>query len=180
MKPIVIIVVYLGSLLANTSSFAECTTNRNSSITITKPDGLYVDHADGTVTDKQTGLMWQKCSLGQTGGACSSGSIQLFTWQAAIAAANENADYGYTDWRLPNTKELESLIEIACSSPAINETVFPNTGAGGYWSSSPHAGFGSAAWYVYFFDGSVSRADKGFEEVRGVRGRFVRLVRGGQ
>jgi hypothetical protein len=159
--------------LFSSQVFAECTTNRNANISITKPDSQYTDHGDGTVTDKQTGLMWQKCTLGLTGTSCASGTALTLTWQAALASANNNTDNGYSDWRVPNKNELESLVEDACSNPAINETVFPATVSSGYWSSSPYAGHGSVAWYVGFSNGGVNNNDKYYSD-------YVRLVRGSQ
>ncbi|MBW2303852.1 MAG: DUF1566 domain-containing protein [Deltaproteobacteria bacterium] len=66
-------------------------------------DNAFVDNGDGTVTDKATGLMWQK-----------SGSPDPMTWEEARAyaeAANREAFAGYTDWRLPTLEELLSLME---------------------------------------------------------------------
>jgi hypothetical protein len=159
--------------LFSSQVFAECTKNRNANIIITKPDSQYTDHGDGTVTDKQTGLMWQKCTLGLTGTSCASGTALTLTWQAALASANNNTDNGYSDWRVPNKNELESLVEDACYIPAINETVFPATVSSAYWSSSPYAGSNYGAWYVVFWSGNVLYGDKN-------RSSYVRLVRGSQ
>lgn len=144
MKNLLLVVAVLaGSLLSN-SVLAACNVN----IQITKPNEIYVDNLDGTVSDSETGLMWQKCTLGQSwspavdlnsgsddkcGGPAASG-----TWQVALARANENTDYNYSDWRLPNKNELKSLVEIACYSPAINNDVFPSTIESKYWSSTPY------------------------------------------
>ena len=157
MKPLYTTILLAGSLLANTFAIAECTSNRNTSIDITKPDSTYTDHGDGTVTDNSTGLMWQKCSLGLSDSTCATGSAQTYTWQAALAAANDNSDYGYSDWYLPDLKELASLVEEACYNPAINETIFPATIISAfYWSASPLAYTSGLAWHVYFNNGGVS------------------------
>jgi hypothetical protein len=164
--------LFIGALFSS-QAFAECTTNRNANISITKPDSQYSDHGDGAVTDKQTGLMWQKCTLGLTGTSCASGAALGLSWQAALASANNNTDNGYSDWRVPNKNELESLAEDACYNPAINETVFPGTASFVYWSSSPVADFNASAWVVYFYDGSVVGNLKGSSY-------YVRLVRSSQ
>lgn len=164
--------LFIGALFSS-QVFADCTTNRNTDILITKPDSQYTDHADGTVTDKQTGLMWQKCTLGLTGANCATGAASTLTWQAALASANNNTDNGYSDWRVPNKNELESLVEQACASPAINDTVFPATVSDSYWSSSPYADKYSYAWDVYFNNGNV------YGHVKSTS-LYVRLVRGSQ
>jgi len=152
--------------VSRSQDLAEC----NSNILVTKPASNYVDHGDGTVTDKKTGLVWQKCTLGLTGTDCSGGAASTFTWQGALDAANTNSDHGYSDWRLPNKNELASLVEDACNAPAINSTVFPAT-SGNYWSSSPYANDDKSAWGVHFNNGLVSGEHKNNTYP-------VRLVRG--
>lgn len=114
----------------------------------------FIDHRDGTVSDISTGLMWQKCSNGQSGNNCSNGSVLIYSWQAALQLVIDiNTGYGlanYKDWRLPNINELHSIVERQCYDPAINLTVFPATPSLGFWSSSP-ASFDSAySWFVNF------------------------------
>ena len=115
-----------------------------------------VDTVNGTVTDAATGLMWDRCAWGQTGTSCS-GSPAASTWAQALTAAqtaNTTAHKGYTDWRLPNKNELESLVKIDAVSPAIDITAFPNTPASGnpriFWSSTNYAPDPAIAWFVYF------------------------------
>jgi hypothetical protein len=158
-------------------AFAECTTNRNADIAITKPDSQYTDHGDGTVTDNETGLMWQSCSLGQSynAGACD-GTASTMNWQQALAAAqtaNMNTDFGYNDWRLPNITQLNSLTDDACYKPSINETLFPATVNGTYWSASSHASLSNSAWVVSFMDSRDTAHVKGITY-------YVRLVRASQ
>ncbi|TVR02313.1 MAG: DUF1566 domain-containing protein, partial [Desulfovibrionales bacterium] len=74
-----------------------------------------VDHGNGTVTDTTTGLMWQKCSYGQTwsnNGQCT-GSATTRTWQQAMDAAETLSWAGHEDWRLPDINELKSLINTS-------------------------------------------------------------------
>lgn len=146
---------------------------KTQSILATTPTHLFTSHNDGTVTDSRTGLMWQQCSVGQSGAACS-GKAVTYTWQDALHYAqnlNANGGFaGYTDWRLPNIKELSSIVEDQCVDPAINATVFPNTPSRLFWSSSPVADVSYDAWYVIFLNGVTSNDDKD-------SGNYVRLVR---
>lgn len=108
------------------------------------PTNQFIDHANGTVTDKKTGLMWKKCSEGQSSNNCQDGQLELFNFGKSLLhtlALNTNGGFaGFTDWRVPNIKELASLKETQCLYPAINLQIFPNTyGYGrGYLSSTPY------------------------------------------
>ena len=173
MKVIISFVIFI-NIMFSMQALAECTANRNANITITKPDSIYTDHGNGTVTDSNTGLMWKKCSLGLSGSSCASGTVLTFTWQAALSAANNNTDSGYSDWRLPNKNELESLIENACSNTAINHTFFPATVAlsstDAYWSSSQFVPVSNASWNINFKYGEAKGSYKNSNY-------YVRLVR---
>ena len=116
----------------------------------------FQDNGDGTITDRATGLMW---TAGDSGAG--------LNWQDALAYA-ENLEFaGYSDWRLPDTKELQSLADYSRSpgttgSAAIDplftctditneagEADFPS-----YWSSTTHVNWsqvaGGSAAYVSF------------------------------
>lgn len=140
------------------------------------PDNRYIDHGNGTVTDQETGLMWKRCSEGQNGSNCS-GNLTLMNWQIALQTAGASSFAGYSDWRLPSVKELHSLLETGCHSPAINTTRFPNTPGGLYWSSTTEAYEAPFAWIVIFSIGGVSA---GVNNVNKSGSAGVRLVRGGQ
>jgi len=148
------------SLAASGSIFAAC----SASIDLTKPDTIYLDNGDGTVTDNETGLMWQKCTVGLSDASCSTGTASAFTWSGALAevqSQNGITALGYSDWRLPNIKELASLVERACDNPAINETLFPATQVvTGYWTSTIDQGSNNLAWYVNFTTGADGSAAK--------------------
>lgn len=144
-------------------------------ITSTTPTQDFTIHDDGTVTHNKTGLMWMRCALGQNwNGATCTGAAQAYTWQAALQAAVGSSFAGYRDWRLPNFKELASIVEQACINPAINATVFPATLNHSFWSASRVDIIVTHAWVVRFNDGS----DDGFRNK--VDDLHVRLVRGGQ
>lgn len=138
-----------------------------------------IDKRDGTVTDAKTGLTWTQCSLGQTWteSGCE-GSADSFTWQEALQAAqqfnNEGGIGGHTDWRLPNIKELGSIVEHQCDKPAINLTFFPDTPSMTYLSSTLDLdgdGNSDGGRSINFETGSDLTAEVNV-------GRSVRLVRG--
>lgn len=157
-------------LLAAHSSAATC---RND-ITASTPDQDFTLHNDGTVTHNSTGLMWMRCSLGQTwDGSTCTGAASTFTWQNALGEAQSHNFAGHSDWRLPNKNELASLVEQRCVSPAINSEIFPSTPTGSFWSSSPYAYGSNGAWLVGFGNGNVYDGSKGNYYP-------VRLVRAGQ
>ena len=138
------------------------------------PDERYEIHGDGTVTDTLTGLMWMQCSLGQDSNADCSGNASRYTWEQALGAAEGHVFATYSDWRLPNIKELSSLAARDRYDPAINSTVFPNTPSTWYWSASPNAYDSYFAWRLNFIDGN----DDGYGDRYG--SGHVRLVRVGQ
>jgi hypothetical protein len=106
------------------------------------PSPRFTDHGDGTVTDNLTGLMWAK-DANLAGGK---------TWQDAlqyVKSINSGAGLsGYHDWRLPNRKELFSLIDRSKFDPALPAShPLQNVQSNNYWSSttSPYT---DNAWIV--------------------------------
>ncbi|MCJ8314994.1 MAG: DUF1566 domain-containing protein [Saccharospirillaceae bacterium] len=168
-----IVIICLLSLVALNSVAQICPEG----IKQTKPDTQYLITGDNDdlVIDTQTGLMWIRCSLGQMwdGNSCT-GTATTYNWQQALNAADTHSFAGFSDWRVPNLKELESLVEPACYSPAINQSIFPNTNSTFYWSSSPTAINTANAWNVIFRFGNNYYSDKNYNAVS------VRLVRIGQ
>ncbi len=144
----------------------------------------YTDNGDGTIGDLNTHLMWEKLSH--------DGSIHdtdnEYTWMDALktklATLNEASFAGYSDWRLPNIKELESILNLQNYSPATS-TIF-NTGCSGgctltgcsctesygYWSSTTFGSSPGDAWFVNFGNGNVSHNRKTYYF-------YARAVRGG-
>jgi arylsulfatase A-like enzyme len=105
----------------------------------------YLNNGDGTITDLDTGLMWS-----QVPGAA-------VTWEGALTYAENLTLGGYTDWRLPNIKELQTLTDYALATatsttgikPSINRTLFPAATATAYWSSTTVKGATTTeAWLV--------------------------------
>jgi len=139
----------------------------------------FVDNGDGTVTDTVTGLMWDKCPYGQTANDCSGGSALRFTWASALVqtVALNGINYkSHNDWRLPSIRELESLVKISLTNPAIDDVAFPNTDlTQWYWSSTLMVHDGSV-WAVFFQTGDFNTLDMTLQADKS----FVRVVRGGQ
>ena len=142
---------------------------RNFSVPVTTPTTDFVLHNNGTVTHTPTGLMWMRCSLGQTwDGTHCIGGASSYTWASALQAAQNTTFAGYSDWRLPNRNELLSIVEDSCF-PSINAAIFPSASSW-FWSSSPNASNSETAWFVNFVSGHVSASDK-------ISTYWVRLVR---
>ncbi|MFN7989645.1 MAG: DUF1566 domain-containing protein [Thermoanaerobaculia bacterium] len=118
----------------------------------------FVDDGDGTVTDSASGLMWTRADSGSA-----------MTWQEALAfadAKNASGFLGHSDWRLPNAKELQSLLAYSRSpdttssaaiDPVFSATAITNEGGQAdfpwYWASTTHAthnGMGASGVYVCF------------------------------
>jgi len=157
-------------LLGSHAAFAVCV----ATVTATTPTADFVDNGDGTVTHSKTGLMWKRCSEGQVwSGTTCTGTASMFTWQLALQQGANATSATFTDWRLPNHKELNSIVEEQCDAPALNATIFPLITTGQYWSSSPYAGNATSAWLVNFGNGEDTISPKS-----GIKP--VRLVRGGQ
>jgi hypothetical protein len=104
--------------------------------------GRMLDNVDGTVTDKETGLMWQQ---GETG---------AMTWKAALSYCENLQLADYDDWRLPSRNELQSIVDYQ-AVPAINKEAFPGAISGEYWSSTLYiahgAAHGSSPIYMDFY-----------------------------
>jgi hypothetical protein len=115
----------------------------------------FIDNGDGTVTDQATELMWLKNDSGRG-----------MDWEQALAYAENLVYAGHSDWRLPNAKELQSLVDYsrapAATGTAALDPIFQITEiadeAGGrdfpyFWSSTTHVssdGSGRFAVYVAF------------------------------
>jgi uncharacterized repeat protein (TIGR01451 family) len=117
----------------------------------------FVDNGDGTVTHSKTGLMWQRCAVGQTwnDGSCD-GKPGVYKYDKAIKLTADTG--GKTDWRLPTYKELLTIVDYSASKPAANVIVFPDAPSVEFWTSTQVAGdsYKDYAWYVNFKYGNGS------------------------
>ena len=124
--------------------------------------GNFTDNGDGTVTNNNTGLMWQQGEGGEK------------TWEDAISYCEGLSLAEHGDWRLPNIKELESITDVTLYNPTIDTNFFPNVNVSHYWSSTTYANDSPYAWYVYFYGGYVGGYDNKSDSYD------VRCVRAGQ
>jgi hypothetical protein len=129
---------------------AECKGQDGQYMTGCASQGRFVDNGDGTVTDTCTGLMWQQApadiswiipNLGQAGAGC----ITL-AWCEALSYCEGLTLAGHEDWRLPNVRELQSIIEYG-RVPAIDPVVFEGSWSL-HWSSSSNL-TGRHPWIVH-------------------------------
>lgn len=126
--------------------------------------GRFVDLETGYVLDVVTMLRWSFCSLGQTyeQGACTGIPDTYETFRGALVAASEIEGH-----RIPNIKELGTIVERSCVEPAINQSIFPDTPLYVYWSSTP--GSSGSGMIIDFTDGS--------EIIRDInRPKVIRLI----
>jgi len=138
----------------------------------------FIDNGDNTVTDMETGLTWQQ----------DDDSI-IRTWEEALIYCESlELPAGQIDWRLPNIKELRSLVDNTTHSPAIDLDYFPSTNFGDYWSSthgwnySHHDGeySPSGAWSISFGIAENTHDDGYINKSPTSNNEYVRCVRGGQ
>jgi len=129
---------------------------------ITKRIALYY-----IIVDRATGLMWAKDGNGV---GCGNGGI--FTWNDAIDYANGLTFANFSDWRLPNFKELSSIVEHIGMAPFIPEPPFSNTISDNYWSSTTDPLVTTRALIVRFDIGIGTLALK-------TSSYYIRAVRGG-
>jgi hypothetical protein len=129
-------------------------------------DSRFVAQPDGTLQDRSTGLVWNRCALGQTleGGRCLGTPRPLTRFEAGDPRALGPR------WRLPTLSELASIVDLSCTRPALRADAFPQTPAADFWTSTPFAGRESQHWVVNFTYGeSVPSENDQTAFVRAVR-----------
>ena len=130
-----------------------------------------------TVTDSNTGLVWKR-NYEMTDPARPGvwpSRVDAFNWSTALRRAVADRTGGYSDWRVPNVKELRSMIDETVDHPALNQSFFPPPLlASWFWSSSPTYDYRwfPLAWTVSLDFGHPLAQDP-------AQTNFVRLVRGG-
>ena len=173
--------------------------------------GTYTDNCDGTVSDSATGLQWEKKTTAVGSGVNFADPHDVdntYTWNVSgipyppdgtaftdfLVKLNTNPCFaGHCDWRIPNIRELQSLVDYAVPAPGpVVNAIFHNaaacagctdvtvgscscTASANYWSSTTVAANTVLAWSVFFYSGSV--VDYGF--VGKDSNAAVRAVRGG-
>ncbi|MDC7220794.1 MAG: DUF1566 domain-containing protein [Spirochaetales bacterium] len=121
----------------------------------------FVDNGDGTITDKATGFMW---SRQDSGAVNSDGSLRSEgdgnyglgrTWVDTLVWVQEmnEANYlGYSDWRLPDAKELQSIVQYGITElPVVDTDYFDLSREDCYmWTSTTCGDFPDTALYFAF------------------------------
>ncbi len=125
-------------------SAVTCMNAQNTSLPVSTPTASFDVRPDGTVTARGRGLMWMRCLLGQSlvNNLCT-GEPSLFSRNQALVAAAAQDFAGHDDWRLPNVKEILSIIEDRCARPGLNADLFPISTAFAVWSST------QGSWLVH-------------------------------
>jgi len=155
----------------------------------------YQNNGDGTISDLNTGLMWEQKIRDIVTAQGNHDVTRRFAWDSAAATIWDWLEQvnteggaglaGFNDWRIPNVKELESILDYGTFNPAVDPAFNNGPGIGpcsvaecsltassAYWSSTTYAHLLTAAWGVFFFAGDAGTDGKGFTF-------FVRAVRGG-
>ncbi len=122
----------------------------------------YTDNGDGTITDNKTGLMWMKAAPSTP-----------MNWEEALIYCEALEIANYFDWRLPNIKELRTLVNSNSLYPTIDTDYFLNDSNNTFWSSTPGINNPGHAWVVSFDWGSMGCPITS-EQL------YIRAVRGGQ
>ncbi len=119
----------------------------------------FVLSGDGQeATDTATGLIWRRCLEGMTwNGSTCNNAANFYTHEQAFQRATSQATLSNAAWRLPNVKELETLlIENPPTATLVDAAIFPNTPPDLFWTSTPYASDGNGVWVVDFSVGVVA------------------------
>ena len=138
---------------------------------------------DGGLRDKDWTYSWYNPDAGTNGGSVGYSDWDNNCFNSArcdthkfVADVNAAGLCGARDWRLPDPRELMSIVDNSRYSPSIDTAYFPRTESSWFWSSSPDADGSDYAWMVTFDDGSSGGVGSTYKDYD----VHVRLVRGGQ
>jgi len=100
--------------------------------------------------DRNTGLMW--ASDGNSMGCCYGAQTD---WEAAIDWCHSISFGWYSDWRLPNAKELQTICDYGENYPSVDRAYFPHTQNSDYWTSTTYKSNSDFAWALMFSQGYI-------------------------
>jgi len=124
------------------------------------PDPRFIDNGDGTVTDNLTGLIWLKMAtcIGEKNWTEAKTSVGLL--QEGSCGLSDGSCAG--DWRMPNVRELHSLIDFGSFNPALpSGHPFSIVQLDGYWSSTTYESNIDSSWLIDIRYGDVCVYSKG-------------------
>ena len=127
---------------------------------------------DETIHDKDNTYTWYDSNPETNGGNAGTPGEGTDT-EDFINALNAANFGGFSDWRLPTIKELDTIVDLSRTYPSVDTAYFPNTKASYYWSSTTSADYTGSAWRLYFDYGYGNDYAKSSSS-------YVRAVRGGQ
>ncbi len=131
----------------------------------------FISSGDLLTRDRNTGLIW--AADGNAEG-CFNG--QTATWSQAVNHCDSLNFGGYEDWRLPNVRELQSIVDYGRMYPAVDGGYFPNTSANyEYWTSTTWTTWSNIACTISFTTGCFSSQNK---VTLGINRVYLRAVRG--
>lgn len=129
------------------------------------PANLFTDNGNGTVTDAATGLTWQQSTPEQS-----------LSWEEALAYCEDLDLAGASDWKLPNVKQLRSLIDPTRFDPAVDTRLFQEASYyGTTWTSTTREWVPTEGRYVEMYAGTSGSTAKVYSN--GPANHRVRCVR---
>src|SRR6185369_6354906 len=150
----------------------------------------FIDNGNGTITDTRSTLTWEK--LSDDSDPLHDYDNATYQWSGAynkILQLNNSAFAGHTDWRLPNIRELTTLLDFSATNVGGAPNTFPifNSGcasgctplacsctkSASYWTSTTTQPSPQNAWYISFQNGQTTNTTKTvYQYVRAVRGGY--------
>lgn len=126
------------------------------------PDASYfsADQSDGSeVVDRTTSFVWQRCLAGKVWNKASqqcTGTALSMTWQASVDYVKTLPGSKTNPWRIPSHFELMTLVDLACSEPALNTKWFGDPDSTFLWAASSYAPLPDYAWGLKYGKGELT------------------------
>lgn len=119
----------------------------------------YTDNGNDTVKDHVTGLTWEQRN-----------SETTWSWDDAVSYCDRLDLADHEDWRLPDIKELYSIVDFTLFDPAVDESFFPGPYGENFWSSTTPSWFAEErVWVVDMTGGNFAVADKSIGDMESTR-----------
>ncbi|TGM95292.1 DUF1566 domain-containing protein [Leptospira yasudae] len=141
----------------NANAFLRCVSGNPA------PAPSFQDNGNGTITDRNTNLLWSKCPVGKSGSTCAAGVLFSGNRNSAFTNCGGLVLAGRSDWRIPNINELLSIVDYASAgNPSILTATFPNFPSNVFWTSTTNqeAALLTQSLAISFSNGQVSSIAK--------------------